>query len=113
MATTGSTGNDSLTGMSGADTIDGTEGSDAISGLFGSDLLIGNKGDDSLWGHLGDDTMNGGGSDRIQDFDAGAGYRFGYFSGFDTYQLANGSGGLEVTWEAGRDSADFSEALRL
>ncbi len=130
----GNLGNDQIYGNKGDDLLFGGQGDDLLFGGQGNDLLFGNKGDDSLWGNLGDDTMNGGagvddfvlnggGSDRIQDFDAGAGDRFGHFGGFDDYTLSNTADGLRVSWEAGTEtgdvvlegltSSDFSETWLL
>jgi Ca2+-binding RTX toxin-like protein len=122
----GGQGIDEVYGNQGADEIYGNKGNDLLFGgqdddlLFGgqdNDQLFGNKGDDSLWGNVGDDTLNGGtgsdefvlnggGSDRIQDFDASEGDRFGHFSGFDRFDLADVADGLEVEWQAGSDSGE-------
>jgi Ca2+-binding RTX toxin-like protein len=111
----GNLGADEIYGNKGNDLLFGGQDDDLLFGGEGNDQLFGNKGDDSLWGNLGDDVMNGGtgadefvlnggGSDRIQDFDASEGDRFGHFSGFDRFELADVPDGLEVDWQAGSDS---------
>ena len=70
----GNTGNDTLNGNLGNDTLYGGRGNDLISGGSGNDLLEGNKGDDTLVGGDGADRFVfefGGGSDQVNDFQAG------------------------------------------
>ena len=70
----GNTGNDTLNGNRGNDTLYGGRDNDLISGGSGNDLLEGNKGDDTLVGGDGADSFVfefGGGSDQVNDFQAG------------------------------------------
>ena len=68
----GSTLSDSLFGGMGADSIAGGAGNDLLDGGMGNDTLIGGTGGDTLSGGVGEDRfvlMDGGGADRITDFD--------------------------------------------
>lgn len=66
-------GNDKLLGGSGNDTLDGGTGNDKIEGGGGKDVLIGGEGNDVLIGGTGLDDFifaDGGGSDKVKDFNA-------------------------------------------
>ncbi|WP_323798196.1 DUF4347 domain-containing protein [Nisaea sp.] len=70
----GNAGNDSLNGNLGDDSLYGGSGNDLISGGAGNDRLEGDHGNDTLAGGGGADTFVfafGGGSDRVNDFQAG------------------------------------------
>ena len=72
----GGGGEDELFGDQGADDLRGGAGRDVLDGGLGADLLDGGEGDDVLTGGAGSDRFrftNLGGSDRIADFQLGAG----------------------------------------
>jgi Ca2+-binding RTX toxin-like protein len=71
-------GNDTLDGGEGADSLRGGQGDDLLFGGDGNDLLAGDLGDDSLTGGAGADIFgasDGGGFDRIIDFNPAEGDR--------------------------------------
>lgn len=71
-AVTGGAGNDSISGGDGADTLDGGLGDDILFGGAGNDVITAGAGNDTLTGGSGQDRFvfqNGGGTDRILDFD--------------------------------------------
>lgn len=81
----GGNDNDTLSGGNGTDSLSGGNGNDVMNGGAGTDTLTGGNGNDSLNGGAGNDIMTGGngadlfafteigGSDRIMDFNRGAG----------------------------------------
>jgi Ca2+-binding RTX toxin-like protein len=72
----GGGGEDELLGDQGQDDLRGNAGKDMLDGGLGADLLDGGEGDDVLTGGTGSDRFrfaNLGGSDRITDFQLGAG----------------------------------------
>ena len=72
----GGGGDDELLGEQGNDDLRGGAGKDVLDGGLGADLLDGGEGDDVLTGGGGADRFrlaNLGGTDRITDFQAGAG----------------------------------------
>ena len=74
----GGMGADSLYGQTGNDAIYGGDGVDYLSGGGGIDRLLGGAGNDLLRGGTGIDSfvfVNGGGADRIIDFDRAAAER--------------------------------------
>ena len=76
----GGAGNDTVNAGLGNDTVDGGIGNDSVAGGDGNDSLLGGDGADTLSGGTGNDTLsggdgrdtfvlqNGGGTDRITDF---------------------------------------------
>jgi cysteinyl-tRNA synthetase len=101
VATTGTSGADTVAGGAGGDRIYGRGGDDGLSGNAGRDLLMGNRGDDRLAGDDGDDRLFGGaGADEIAGGagrDVLAGGRGG-----DTFVFAPGDG-RDVIADWGRD----------
>lgn len=109
----GGVGNDFVYGNKGHDRLDAGVGNDQLFGGQGGDLLLGGAGDDDLWGGKGFDTLtggsgaddfflNGGGTDRITDFESGLfGDRITTFSGIDDYQVVGNRAGLAILWEDG------------
>lgn len=95
MATTPTTGNDTITGtnageaisaLAGNDTVYAGGGDDAVHGGAGNDKLFGEAGNDRLWGDAGND-----------DLDGGAGTDAAYFSGNQAqYQVTTSGGVTEV-----------------
>jgi serralysin len=77
----------------------GGQGNDALDGGFGDDVLWGSRGDDLLTGGFGADTffMNGGGTDRITDFDQSEGDRIAWIV-TPEYDVVGNPAGLAVTW---------------
>ena len=89
MATTPTTGNDTLTGTSTADNLDGLAGNDSISGLGSGDTLNGGPGDDTLEGGASGDIMFGGtGNDWLSYSGSSAGV---------TIDLSDRSAAIPVT----------------
>lgn len=75
LATTGTSGNDTLYGDENANTMLGAAGNDALDGRSGNDRLEGGAGNDSLTGGSGNDTFvfkAGFGQDTINDFTSGS-----------------------------------------
>jgi len=89
----GDGGNDTLSGGAGADSILGGNGFDVLLGGDDNDILDGGASNDILFGHGGDDTFrfaNGGGTDTLRDFVAGASsgdviQLMGFGAAFDTF----------------------------
>ncbi|MEJ1161503.1 calcium-binding protein [Prosthecomicrobium sp. N25] len=85
MATTPTSGDDTITGTAGfdsinagagSDTVYAGDGNDKVAGGDGADLLYGDNGNDKLWGDAGNDTLVGGaGNDTMLGG-----------SGYDTFQ---------------------------
>jgi trimeric autotransporter adhesin len=74
-----------------ANTINGMAGDDSLYGGTGNDSLNGGAGNDSLYGGAGSDILTGGTGDDYLEGGAGADtYVFGYGSGNDTINNANG-----------------------
>jgi serralysin len=74
----GNLGNDSGDGGAGDDVVRGGQGDDVLAGGDGNDWLTGDLGNDTLTGGQGADVFrvfNGGGQDRITDFNASDGDR--------------------------------------
>ncbi len=72
----GGAGGDVMRGEGGSDRLWGGAHHDVLYGGAGRDRLVGGGGDDVLWGGAGADTFvfaPGCGTDRVRDFDAGAG----------------------------------------
>ena len=96
----------------GADTLDGGLGSDSLYGGKGDDALAGGDGDDVLRGDLDDDTLSGGvgadvfiaqggGADRVLDFNAADGDRVHVETG-QSYAVAQQ--GSDVVIDLGGDA---------
>jgi hypothetical protein len=86
----GGSGNDTLVGLEGADLLGGGAGADRLSGGAGADTLVGGGGDDTLAGGAGNDLFrftSNNGSDRVEDFVAGAD-RFQFQGLTDVSQVA-------------------------
>jgi hypothetical protein len=86
----GGSGNDTLVGLEGADLLGGGVGADRLSGGAGADTLVGGGGDDTLAGGAGNDLFrftSNNGSDRVEDFVAGAD-RFQFQGLTDVSQVA-------------------------
>lgn len=98
----GNFGRDILNGGADDDTLFGGQGDDDLDGGFGDDVLWGSRGDDNLTGGFGADTffMNGGGTDRITDFDQIDGDRLAWIVTPD-YEVVGNAAGLAVTWGDG------------
>ena len=95
----GNFGRDILNGGADDDTMFGGQGNDELDGGLGDDVLWGSRGDDVLTGGFGADTffMNGGGTDRITDFDQSEGDRMAWIVTPD-YQVVGNPAGLAVMW---------------
>ncbi|CAN7249218.1 calcium-binding protein [Phenylobacterium sp. LjRoot225] len=108
----GDDGADILNGNLGADTCDGGPGDDSVRGGQGDDMLAGGVGNDWITGDLGDDTLtgdagadifrafNGGGMDRITEFNAAAGDRVAVDGG-STYSLKQSGADTVITFADG------------
>lgn len=98
----GGTGNDTLDGGDGDDVLSGGAGNDSLGGGLGRDRLLGDAGDDTLTGGGGNDTFalsDGGGSDRITDFDIGDADGDGRTNDqLDVSALDDGNGGPVTIW---------------
>jgi serralysin len=115
----GNIGSDSVWGGLGNDTLYGGQDSDQLWGEDGADLLSGDLGADTLWGGAGADRFRlgqGGGQDRVMDFDFAGGDRiivaqglvvsFASVSGSTAVQLADGSS-IVLSNVSGAASADW------
>jgi hypothetical protein len=105
----GGDGDDLIYGNFGAEELYGGLGDDTMFGGQGNDTMFGAAGSENLWGGTGNDVMtggggantfylDGGGSDRIVDFNADEGDLFGSFRGFDSYEVVGHPDGLAVLW---------------
>lgn len=99
----GGSGNDHISGQNGHDRLYGGKGEDKLFGGAGNDFLWGNQGDDVLTGGAGADSFffaNGGGSDWIEDFEAGLDTIYFYASGssFHSVEFSEETGGTLLSY---------------
>jgi Ca2+-binding RTX toxin-like protein len=99
----GNAGADSLDGGAGRDTLQGGRGDDLVAGGDGNDVVMGDVGADTLSGGAGADIFNaqGGGMDRIADFNPADGDRILLDAGA-TWSVAQVGADTVVTWNNGQ-----------
>lgn len=102
---TGGAGNDKLFGGDDADLLSGSFGRDRLDGGEGMDRLSGGDDNDRLFGGDGDDTLTGGGGNDVLRGDAGAD-TFSFMYATESY-LQGGGRDRIVDFEAGVDRIDF------
>ena len=111
----GTEGNDVLFGRQGNDTLSGGAGGDRLSGGAGNDRLDGGAGSDALVGGGGTDSFvfaDGGGADRIEDFDALRGDRLD----LSAFGFADGSAALAAAHDVGANCViqlDLDDSVTL
>ncbi|MFN0044006.1 MAG: beta strand repeat-containing protein [Alphaproteobacteria bacterium] len=111
----GTEGDDVLFGRQGNDTVSGGAGADRLSGGAGNDRLDGGAGSDALVGGGGADIFvftDGGGADRIEDFDALRGDRLD----LSAFGFGNGSAALQAAHDVGANCViqlDLDDSVTL
>jgi Ca2+-binding RTX toxin-like protein len=107
----GNTGNDILNGGEGNDNLQGGNQNDTLNGDGGIDVLEGGSGNDTLNGGTGNDRLTGGGSDDLFVFENGSGtdritdFNFGAGDQIDlsNFNLADFDAVMDLATQSGDD----------